>query len=157
MVIILLASYNKNMKNKNITRAELEKNLSTKDWGEKGSDEREVALILLCSVIVGANRKSIEKVLGNPSGVLNKVEVNARENGIWTKNGKVNCEWLDKKTGSVALACDVAVCLGWIKRVEDIARKGGKARAKKLSSKRRKEIASKAGKAKKSPKNETSQ
>ena len=103
---------------KKITRKYIEDQLNTKDWGKKGSDEREVALILLVSGIVGAFPEKVEEILGDPKGMLKRVTDNARKNGIWKKNGRVMCEWLDKKSGSVALACDVAVCLGWLKRTK---------------------------------------
>lgn len=110
------------MKNK-ITRESIEKLLNTKDWGKKGSEEREVALILVCSGIVGAFPKKIEEILGSPKKILNKTARLARENQIWTKDGEVDCEWSDKKTGTIALACDVVVCMGLIKRTRKTTKK----------------------------------
>lgn len=101
---------------KKITRKYFENLLSQKDWGKKGSDEREVALILLCSGTIGAFPKKIKKILGDPNDILKMTTKNAILNKIWNKNGEVQVEWLNKKTGSVSLACDIAVCLGWIKR-----------------------------------------
>ena len=101
---------------KKITRKYIEGLLNQKDWGKKGSDEREVALILVCSGIIGAFPDKIKKILGNPNGVLKRTTENAIENKIWRKDGKVECEWLDKKAGGIALACDISVCMGWLKR-----------------------------------------
>ena len=101
---------------KKITRKYIESLLNQKDWGKKGSDEREVALILIASGIVGAFPEKIKKILGNPKGILKRTTELARKNKIWRKNGKVEVEWLDKKSGGIALACDVAVCMGWLNR-----------------------------------------
>ena len=101
---------------KKITRKYIESLLNQKDWGKKGSDEREAALILICSGIVGAFPDKIKKILGDPKGIFKRTIQNAIKNKIWRKDGKLSVEWMDKKTGGVALACDVAVCLGWLKR-----------------------------------------
>ena len=69
---------------KKITRNYLEKSLNKKDWGKRGTDEREVALILLCSGIVGAFPEKIEKILGNPNGILKRTTKLAREAKLWT-------------------------------------------------------------------------
>lgn len=101
---------------KKITRKYIESLLNQKDWGKKGSNEREVALILICSGIIGAFPEKIEKILGNSNGILKRTTELARKNKIWKKDGKVEVEWLNKKTGGVALACDIAVCMGWLNR-----------------------------------------
>ena len=102
---------------KKITRKYLESSLTQKGWGKKGSDEREVALILVCSGMVGAYPDKIKKILGDPKGVLKRTTELAVKNKIWRKDGKIDVEWTDKKTGGIALACDVAACLGYVKRV----------------------------------------
>jgi hypothetical protein len=101
---------------KKITRKYLESLLTQKDWGKKGSDEREVTLILICSGIIGAYPEKIEKILGNPKGILRRTTELAKKNKIWRKDGTIDAEWKDKKSGTIALACDVAVCMGWLKR-----------------------------------------
>jgi|AMWB02.1.fsa_nt_gi hypothetical protein len=102
---------------KKITRKNLEE-LLNEDWGKSGSDEREVTLILLCSAFVGAYPKKIKSILGCSEKILKNVETFARINRIWRNDRKVDCEWMDKINGGVALACDTAVCLGFLKRVK---------------------------------------
>mgnify|MGYP001563847419 CR=1 FL=1 len=127
--------------------------LSEKDWGKKDSIEYKTTVVLLSSAIVGGFAEKIARVLGYDIKFVKNIGKEARENKIWTKDGRVQCEWMDKKTGGIALACDTAVCLGWLKRSEEPAKelgsKGGIARAKKLTPARRKEIATVASHARK--------
>ena len=111
------ASRPKSKKSAEVTRSFLEKSLEEDVYRKKGTKEREVALILLTSAIVGPNVSGVRRVLGDPKKILNGVAERALKNGIW-KKGKVMADWPSKKSGVIALLLDVAVCLGYLDRAD---------------------------------------
>ena len=102
--------------------------LREKDWGAKDSIEYKTTAILLASALIGGFGEKIAHLLGYTKAIGRNVEKEARKNGIWDKSGKVHVEWFEKKTGTIALACDTAVCMGWLKRSESPAKEVGKKR-----------------------------
>lgn len=83
---------------------------------EKSDDEGWLAsCILLSAAFCGTGPKAIEKFTGLPGWVVKKWQRRAREAEIF-KKGRIECQWMDEKAGTVAFFCDVATVRGWLKR-----------------------------------------
>lgn len=92
--------------------------------GVAGDDETadgfKVAMILLASANVGPDEATIAKVLGYPADFVSVVGKRMRKSGVWTKRGKIACEWADPEHGGMAFAMDVSVGLGLMERARSI-------------------------------------
>ena len=78
---------------------------------------RQAAVILLGAAL-GTFKQNVEDIVsksGFKRDHVRTVVANARQNGIW-KKGKTYCEWGDKENGGIAFFCDVAVCMGFLRR-----------------------------------------
>jgi hypothetical protein len=79
-------------------------------------DGFKVAVILISSVIVGANIKRLAIFTHYTREYIAKVGKYFRKNQVW-KNGEVDTsEWFKKETGGVAFWMNVAVGQGFVKR-----------------------------------------
>lgn len=112
----------------NMTKEEIKKTITTilkkhKDWGKPTSVEYKTTAILLASAFVGGFGDKIANILGYNKKFVKGIEKEAKKNGIWKKDGRISVEWTDKKAGGIALACDTAVCMGWLKRTKQKAKK----------------------------------
>lgn len=74
-----------------------------------------IAMILIASVNVGADRKKIASLLRIPEKNILKYEKRLRKNKIWEGN-KVNSILWAKKKGEIAFWMDVCVARGILKR-----------------------------------------
>jgi len=83
----------------------------------KENDEAfKIAVILMSSVIIGANIKRLATFTHYPRNYISKIGLYFRKNEVW-KNGKVDTsEWFDKDTGGIAFWLCVAVGQGYLKR-----------------------------------------
>lgn len=84
-----------------------------KNWKESGNGSKE-SLVFLASLFIGPNIKRLSKVLGYPRRLCSVVSRNLRKSQVW-KGCKIYGDY-SGECGSTALACDMAVASGWIKR-----------------------------------------
>lgn len=100
-----------------VTKRFVEKE-AVKMTGEKhGSKGHRVACILMAAPIIGAFDGKIARFLGLRITDVTPVAMVLRRNGIFFKDGTVAAsEWLGKD-GGVAFNLDVAVGLGFLKKV----------------------------------------
>lgn len=97
-----------------ITIDDIRKEASKFDLSE---EETKIAVILLSSLVVGANIQRIQEFTGYDREFISGVARKLRKSGIWRKDKVDGEEWFDKKNGGVAFLCDVLVGLGYAKRV----------------------------------------
>jgi hypothetical protein len=83
----------------------------------KEDDESfKIAVILMSSVIIGANIKRLAIFTHYSRNYIAKIGVYFRKNEVW-KNGKVCAgEWFEKDSGGIAFWMDVAVGQGYLER-----------------------------------------
>lgn len=106
----------KKKKPEKITREFLIKEIKHLEPGiEEGSDNFNTALMLLASVVVGANQRKIASFTKLPISFISPRAKRLRENQVW-QGGKVACEWFEKDGGSIAFWCDALVAEGLVKR-----------------------------------------
>jgi hypothetical protein len=75
------------------------------------------AMVLIAATQVGTKADSIAKRTGLKREVVRAYNRRLREQGIFTKGGKIACDWFDKETGGVSFWCDVSVAEGLMSRV----------------------------------------
>ncbi len=100
-----------------IDRKYIEKEVKKLDPKLRKQDEAfKISTILLSGLKVGANVKKIADFLKIDITDVKKYEKNLRSNKIWVKD-KTNCNWFDKKDGSISFWLDVSCAQGYIKKV----------------------------------------
>lgn len=91
---------------------EMDPNLSEEDGAFAA------AMVLIAATQVGTKADRIAKRTGLKREVVRAYNRRLREQGVFIKNGKIACEWFDKKTGGIAFWMDVSVAEGLMNRVE---------------------------------------
>jgi len=72
--------------------------------------------VLLSSLVVGADLRKLRRFTGLPMTPLRRFSKRLRAAKIWVGN-KVNVSWAWERNSAIAFWCDVAVAMGYLKRV----------------------------------------
>ena len=84
---------------------------------KKNSHEVLAARVLLGMINHGPYINRVARAMKVQTGKIEKIWSNFKENGFFEKPGKVSVgDYSNKKSGGVAVWCDVAGGLGWLKR-----------------------------------------
>lgn len=90
---------------------ELDPKLSEKDGAFAA------AMVLIAASQVGTKADRIAKRTGLKRELVRAYNRRLREQGIFTKDGKIACDWFDKESGGIAFWMDVAVAEGLMQKV----------------------------------------
>lgn len=94
----------------------INKMISDKQIGEQ---ERDYALLLLAATEVGTGIKALSDFSGQDQDLILPIHRNLRKSYIFTKEGTINCDWIDPKLGDLAFTLDLGVAKGNMKRTKE--------------------------------------
>jgi hypothetical protein len=83
---------------------------------EENNDEFKVALLLLASIVIGPDERKLSRFTRLNRAEVEFIGANLRSSGVW-KDGKVRCDWFDRKYGGTAFRLDIAVGMGLLTKI----------------------------------------
>ena len=92
--------------------------------GNKATDEdRLIARVMLCSLLVGPNIVRVAKALGIGRHQVRPISTRLRAEKIWQR-GRVHANWCEEG-GGLSLLCDIMVVQGYLTRTGDTSPEDG--------------------------------
>ena len=101
-----------------ITLQTIHKEAAKVTGATKGSKEFKAAVCMLSALQVGAKAQAVAEFTRYPIGLVREFSGNLKASGIWQKDGKTAADWFGKD-GGISFNCDVAVAMGYMKRVAE--------------------------------------